>query len=74
MNANFMIVECNNKHKFRLGLTDDGFRDCPTCGEYLKRPYFSNKEGVQGLITLGQAWREKRKAERSKRSPIIKKS
>ncbi|BAK15840.1 translation initiation factor 2, gamma subunit [Solibacillus silvestris StLB046] len=63
MNVNYTIIECKNNHRFRMGLTDDGFRDCPECGDYLKRPYISTKENVQGLITIGQAWREKRKAE-----------
>lgn len=57
-----VIVDCKNGHVFRLGLTDDGFKDCPECGELLSNP----KEGANtfGLLTIGQAWRNKRKAER----------
>ena len=57
-----IIVDCKNGHVFRLGLTDDGFKDCPDCGELLSNP----KEGANtfGLLTIGQAWRNKRKAER----------
>jgi len=61
------VVDCKNGHVFRLGLTDDGFRDCPDCGELLSNPKSSSN--TFGLLTIGQAWRNKRKAERMQSKP-----
>lgn len=62
-----MVIECKGRqHKFLLGLTDDGYRrECPVCSNELLQPReaFSANE-IHGMKTIGQAWREKRKAER----------
>lgn len=68
-----MVIECESrKHKFLLGLTDDGYRDCPICSERLRGPReaFSANE-IYGMKTIGQAWREKRKAESNKPKQTI---
>ena len=60
-----MVIECRSrKHKFLLGLTDDGYRrECPSCSDELLQPReaFSANE-IYGMKTIGRAWRDKRKA------------
>ncbi|MFJ7950766.1 hypothetical protein ACIQZG_04460 [Lysinibacillus sp. NPDC096418] len=68
-----MVIECESKrHKFLLGLTDDGYRrECPFCSKSLLQPRgaYSASE-IYGIKTIGQAWREKRKEESDKRKPL----
>lgn len=60
-----MVIECEaRKHKFLLGLQDDGYRrECPICSKPLLQPRGAyNDNEIYGMKTIGQAWREKRKA------------
>lgn len=68
-----MVIECESKrHKFLLGLTDDGYRrECPICSKSLLQPrgaYSANE--IYGMKTIVQAWREKHKEESNKRKPL----
>lgn len=59
-----MVIECEGRqHKFLLGLTDDGYRECPTCGKPLLQPRLAHSDNeIYGMKTIGQAFRERAQA------------
>ena len=63
-----LVIECEGrKHRFLLGLTDDGYRECPICSRSLLSPReaFGANE-IYGMKTIGKAWRDKREASSNK--------
>lgn len=68
-----MVIECRGrKHKFLLGLTDDGYRrECPICYKNLLQPRKANSANeIYGMKTLGQAWQENHKESSTKHTPL----
>ncbi|MFJ8517065.1 hypothetical protein [Lysinibacillus xylanilyticus] len=66
------VVCCENNHRFRLGITGDGYRNCPECNQLLKEVHADTTKGEPFTLQyLSQAFIKKKELKSSARNLSI---
>lgn len=60
------VVCCSNNHRFRVGITGDGYRNCPECNDLLKQVHADVTKGEPFTLQyLSQAFIKKKEPKSS---------